>query len=101
MPFTAAEIAEHVGGQIVGDGSIQLNGFALAEQAKPGDLVFAETDGHVIRARESAASAILLDETLGTTGNTEVLIRVANPRIAFATKMAENSVDSLLVSPML
>jgi UDP-3-O-[3-hydroxymyristoyl] glucosamine N-acyltransferase len=88
MPFTAAEIADHVGGQVVGDGSIRLNALAVAEQAKPGDLVFAETDGYVVRAEKSAASAILLDETLAATADTKVLIRVANPRVAFAKVLA-------------
>ena len=83
-PFTAAEIASHIGGEVLGDSSVQLNGFALPETAKAGDLVFAETDGYVARAEKSAASAILLDETLAATTNTKVLIRTANPRVAFA-----------------
>jgi UDP-3-O-[3-hydroxymyristoyl] glucosamine N-acyltransferase len=51
-------------------------------------VVFAETDGYVVRAEESAASAILLDETLAATANTKVMIRVANPRVAFAKALA-------------
>lgn len=88
MPFTAAEIASHVGGEVLGDPSVQLHGFALPEFAKPGDLVFVETDGYFARAEKSAASAILLDETLAANANTKVLIRVANPRIAFAKMLA-------------
>jgi len=84
MPFTAAEIARHIDGQVLGDGSVQLNAFALPETARPGDLVFAETDGYFARAEKSAASAILLDETLAADANTKVLIRVPNPRVAFA-----------------
>ena len=38
MPFTAAEIAEKLQGQVIGDGSILLTGFAPASNAKPGDL---------------------------------------------------------------
>jgi UDP-3-O-[3-hydroxymyristoyl] glucosamine N-acyltransferase len=88
MPFTAAEIARHVGGHVLGDGAIQLNAIALAETARAGDLVFAETDGFVARAEQSAASAILLDETLATPANTKVLIQVSNPRAAFAKVLA-------------
>jgi len=88
MPFTAAEIASHIGGEVLGDPSIQLNAFALPETARAGDLVFAETDGYVARAEKSAASAILLDETLAASSNTKVLIRVANPRVAFAKMLA-------------
>jgi UDP-3-O-[3-hydroxymyristoyl] glucosamine N-acyltransferase len=88
MPFTVAEIAARVGGEVLGDGSIQINAFALPETAKPGDLVFAETDGYFARAEQSAASAILADETLAANANTKVLIRVANPRVAFARLLA-------------
>ena len=84
MPFTAAEIAKQVGGVVHGDGSVQLHAFAVPETAKPGDIVFAETDGYVARAQKSAASAILLDETLAADSNTKVLIRSTNPRVAFA-----------------
>ena len=35
MKFTANEIAEQVGGEVVGDGSIELAGFAQADVAKP------------------------------------------------------------------
>lgn len=88
MPFTAAEIASHVGGEVLGDASVQLQGIALPEFAKPGDLVFVETDGYFARAEKSEASAILLDETLAANANAKVLIRVANPRIAFAKVLA-------------
>ena len=87
MPITAAEIASQIGGEVLGDPSVQLQAFALPEAAKPGDIVFAETDGYVVRAEKSAASAILLDETLAAT-NTKVLIRVPNPRVAFAKMLA-------------
>jgi UDP-3-O-[3-hydroxymyristoyl] glucosamine N-acyltransferase len=56
--------------------------------AKPGDIVFAETDGYFTRAEESAASAILIDETLAATANKKVIIRAANPRVAFAKLLA-------------
>ena len=35
MKFTANEIAEQVGGEAVGDGNIELAGFAQADVAKP------------------------------------------------------------------
>ena len=40
MKFTASEIAEQVGGEVVGDGGIELAGFAQADAAKPGDLTY-------------------------------------------------------------
>jgi UDP-3-O-[3-hydroxymyristoyl] glucosamine N-acyltransferase len=82
MPFTAAEIARHLKGEVVGDGALALTGFAPADRAQPGDLTFAENESYFARAEASAASAILVGGAL--TSQKKVLIRVANPRIAFA-----------------
>jgi UDP-3-O-[3-hydroxymyristoyl] glucosamine N-acyltransferase len=81
MPFTAAEIAKHLHGEVVGDPSTVLSGFAPADRAQTGDLTFAENVDYLARAEQSAASAIIVDTT---TASGKVLIRVANARIAFA-----------------
>ncbi len=59
MKFTANEIAEQVKGEVVGDGDIELAGFAQTNVAKPGDLTFAENEKYFRLAEESQASAIL------------------------------------------
>ncbi|MEW6305902.1 MAG: UDP-3-O-(3-hydroxymyristoyl)glucosamine N-acyltransferase [Verrucomicrobiota bacterium] len=82
MPFTAAEIAKHVQGEVLGDPSIQLSGFAPAAAAKAGDLTFAENEAWFEKADQSAASAVLVPANFASA--TKVLIRVAHPRIAFA-----------------
>lgn len=82
MPFTAAEIARQLGGEIAGDGSVALTGFAAANLAKAGDLTFAENETYLARAEQSAASAILVPKDV--THGSKTLIRVANPRVAFA-----------------
>ncbi len=81
MPFTAAEIAKQLQGEVRGDASTVLNGFAPADRAKPGDLTFAENENYFQRAEQSAASAVLVD---GDFTSKKVLIRVPNARIAFA-----------------
>ncbi|MCD6051763.1 MAG: lpxD, partial [Verrucomicrobia bacterium] len=83
MPFTAAEIAEKLQGQIVGDGSTPLTGFAPAAHAKPGDLTFAENAEYFAAAEQSAASAILVSGDDFQTV-TKTLIKVPNARVAFA-----------------
>ena len=80
--FTASEVAELVGGKIVGDGSVPLTGFAPASAARAGDLTFAENDTFFVRAEQSAASAILVDGN-GKTSQ-KVLIQVPQARIGFA-----------------
>jgi UDP-3-O-[3-hydroxymyristoyl] glucosamine N-acyltransferase len=82
MPFTAAELALRLDGQVIGDGSLVLTGFAPADRAQPGDLTFAENEAYFARAEKSAASAVLVDGAL--TSDKKVLIRVRNARIAFA-----------------
>src|SRR5688572_13077561 len=88
MPFTLAEIARHVGGEVLGDGSIQLKAMAPIDTAKPGDLTFAENDDYFARAEKSGASAILVDELVTSNANTKALIRVAHARAAFAKVLA-------------
>lgn len=81
MPFTVADIARHVGGEVVGDASLVLQRFAPADRAQPGDLTFAENELFFARAEQSAATAILVD---GPVTSQKTLIRVPSARIAFA-----------------
>jgi UDP-3-O-[3-hydroxymyristoyl] glucosamine N-acyltransferase len=82
MPFTVAEIAKVVGGEVSGDSNLVLKGFAPADRAQPSDLTFAENENYFARAEQSAAAAILVDGQFNSTR--KVLIRVANARVAFA-----------------
>ena len=83
LPLTAQEIATHLKGTVVGDGILQLTGFAPADSAKPGDLTFAENESYFARADVSQAAAVLVaGDFQSTTGKT--LIRVANARVGFA-----------------
>src|SRR5262245_24200975 len=86
MPFTAAEIAAQIQGQVEGDGSVVLTGLAPADRSRPGDLTFAENEAYFGRAEESEASAILVGDNF--TASKKVLIRVANARVAFAKVLA-------------
>jgi len=82
MPYTIADIAKHLGGEVIGDASLVLKGFAPADRAQPGDLTFAENESYFARAEQSAASAIMVDGP-GTSAH-KALIRVPNARVAFA-----------------
>ncbi len=86
MPYTAAEIAKHLQGEVLGDGAAVLKGFAPAEHAKAGDLTFAENDEYFARAEQSAATAIIADKRFSSAK--KILIRVPNARIAFAKALA-------------
>ncbi len=82
MSFTAAQIAQQLRGEVLGDGSVTLTGFAAAEHARPGDLTFAEKETYFAAAEQSQASAILVSGAF--TSATKVLIRVPNARVAVA-----------------
>ena len=86
MTFTTAEIAKHLEGEVVGDATVTLTGFAHATSAKPGDLTFAENEDYFALAEQSAATAIIADDRFKSTG--KILIRVPNARVAFAKAMA-------------
>jgi UDP-3-O-[3-hydroxymyristoyl] glucosamine N-acyltransferase len=81
-PLTAAQVAAHLQGEVLGESSTKLTGFAPAASAKPGDLTFAENETYFARAEQSVASAILVDRSF--TSERKVIIRVANARVAFA-----------------
>ena len=82
ISFTAAQLATELQGEVLGDGTVVLTGFAPALTARPGDLTFAENETFFAKAEQSAAAAILVDGQF--TSAHKVLIRVANARIAFA-----------------
>src|SRR5271170_5501234 len=83
---TTAEIAQLLSGEVLGDASARLTGLAAADLAKLGDLTFAETDEYFAAAENSAATAIITGKN--STSQKKILIRVANPRVAFAKALA-------------
>jgi len=82
MMMTAAQIAEQLRGEVLGDGSVPITGFAPAESARPGDLTFAEKEAYFAAAEQSQAAAILVSGPF--TSSRKVLIRVPNARVAVA-----------------
>ena len=83
MPtLTAAQLARELGAELVGDGTIQLTGFAPADRAQAGHLTFAENEDYLAKAEQGGASAILAG--MNAASSRKTLLRVANPRVAFA-----------------
>jgi UDP-3-O-[3-hydroxymyristoyl] glucosamine N-acyltransferase len=82
MNFTAAEIAEKLQGNVIGDGSVVLTGFAPADHARAGELTFADNADYFAAAEKSQASVILVAGDFVSAS--KVLIRVANARVAVA-----------------
>ena len=80
--FTVSQIAERVRGEVLGNASTPLTGFSSAENARDGDLTFADDQEHFQAAEQGAAAAILVSG--GFSSTKKVLIRVPNARVAVA-----------------
>jgi len=91
MPLrTVAELAAHVQGTVSGDPETVIRGIASIEDARSGDITFAESMRYLENAWSSSASAILaprLDGAIRLSPDigigSKVLIEVDNPRLAF------------------
>lgn len=86
MTRTARELAAHLAAQLEGDPSAPICGVASPEGAAQTDLIYVDSPRHASRAAESAARCVLVDAEIRVTGKT--LLRVANPKLAFAQAAA-------------
>ena len=82
MAFTVAQIAEKIRGEVIGNGQMPVTGFASAENARAGDLTFADKEEYFAAAEASPATAILVSGPF--TSASKAVIRVPNARIAVA-----------------
>ena len=86
MNLTVADLAKQLAADVSGDASATLTGFAMIDRAKAGDLTFAETPEYFAAAEASATTAIICDQK--AVSDKKILLRVANPRVAFAKAQA-------------
>ena len=84
--FTLAQLAEHAGGHAEGDRGFVLSGVASLSEAGPRDAIFVEGARQLPAASAGCAGAIFLPAGLDLPGRN--LIRVDNPRLAFAGALA-------------
>jgi len=85
MQFTAQQIATLLQGKLEGDPDTKVSDVAKIEEAKAGDLCFLSNPKYEEYLYSSAASVIIVNETLETTGPVSpVLIRVKDAYSSFA-----------------
>lgn len=82
MSKRAGELAAYLGGEVVGDATVEIRGVASLAGARPGDLIYVESIKLLPQALASPASAVLVGTGAFLRGKT--LIRVAHPKWAFA-----------------
>lgn len=82
MAFQLLKIAEVIGGEVVGDGSIEITGLAKIQEAEAGDLTFLSNPKYAKFLKETKASAVIVPpETEQQEGLS--LIRMKNPYFGF------------------
>lgn len=81
-PRTVGELAAFLGGEVAGDAATPIRGAAAVEEATGGDVTFALDERFLTRAEATGAAAVIAPPGLSSASKT--LIRVENPRFAFA-----------------
>jgi len=81
MKKKLSELAEFVGGTVVGDGEIEISGVASIDEAQPGEITFIVNPKYLRRLSETGASAVIVSKEVTTTD--KPLISAANPQLAF------------------
>ncbi|ORJ59054.1 UDP-3-O-(3-hydroxymyristoyl)glucosamine N-acyltransferase [Geothermobacter hydrogeniphilus] len=76
------ELADLVGGRVVGDPQLKINRLTTFEEAEPGDIVFVTRAGYASRLGETRASAVILDEERENLPLAQLVC--PNPYLAFA-----------------
>ncbi len=84
MPLTLVEIAARVAGEVIGDPATVITGIAAADNARAGDLTFAEKETYFTAAEQSPAAAILVSGSFTASAAQKPLLRVPNARAAVA-----------------
>lgn len=81
MRKSLKELSDLVGGKMSGE-NVPIKGIAKVEEAKEGEITFAVSGKFLKKAEQSRASAVIVP--LGVEEFNKPIIRVENPRLAFA-----------------
>jgi UDP-3-O-[3-hydroxymyristoyl] glucosamine N-acyltransferase len=81
MP-SLAELAELVGGRVLGDGSVVITRASGVDNLQPGDITLGGNEKAMAAAVKGPAAAVIVAESV--TECAKPALRVANPRLAFA-----------------
>ncbi|MDQ1256685.1 MAG: UDP-3-O-[3-hydroxymyristoyl] glucosamine N-acyltransferase, partial [Candidatus Hydrogenedentes bacterium] len=82
MNIPVSEIAELVGGTVIGDAAAIVTGVNAIQQAGPGDLSFVRDARYRAFLETTAAAAVFVPR--GIEGGNVTLIQVSSPDVAFA-----------------
>lgn len=79
---TVQELADYVGGRVIGDASIIIKGLGTLDNAGAGQITFLTSPRYASKVKTTRASAIVLPPTAEAFGCNGIV--VVNPQLAFA-----------------
>jgi UDP-3-O-[3-hydroxymyristoyl] glucosamine N-acyltransferase len=82
MEKMLSELAQLVGGEVIGDGGVKIVGVAPIEEARKGEITFIAHPRYLPTLSQTEASAVIVSPKVREAE--KPLLRVANPYLAFA-----------------
>jgi UDP-3-O-[3-hydroxymyristoyl] glucosamine N-acyltransferase len=82
MKIRLKELAQYVGGMVIGDGEVEISGVAALEGARSGEITFIAHPKYLSKLAKTNASAIITSEEI--LSSQKPLLCVGNPYLAFA-----------------
>jgi UDP-3-O-[3-hydroxymyristoyl] glucosamine N-acyltransferase len=82
MEKMLSELAQLVGGEVIGDGGVKIVGVAPIEEARKGEITFVAHPRYLPKLNQTEASAVIVSPKVSEVD--KPLLRVANPYLAFA-----------------
>jgi UDP-3-O-[3-hydroxymyristoyl] glucosamine N-acyltransferase len=81
---TLSELAQLVGGEVAGDGDVEITAVASIEDAGPGDITFIAHPRYRFFLTQCKASAVIIGKEEGLLPSVHNYLRVAQPYVALA-----------------
>ncbi len=81
-----ADLAQQIGGELAGDGSVDVTGVSPVDDVKPGHVTLADSEEHFAQAEASAAAAIVV--SIEVAQSRKPMIRVKKTTLALAKMLA-------------
>lgn len=78
------QLAERVGGRVVGDGTVVIQRIAALEYADDAEIAYVENERFLATAIESKAACLIVTARLTEKLGKRTLIEVVNPKLAFS-----------------
>jgi len=84
MQIILKELAERLGGEVVGDNQIRITGAAPFEFAGPDEITYAFRPGYLKKIDQTEAAVVIVPENSVSKTSAKTVVKVPNPYAAFA-----------------